>query len=301
MIKSIALFCVLVAHQVVAVAQPTDRTGVAEWWTVSSNSDSGYRRTQFFTSDYNTVLVDVDSRIEFWLPPYRSSSSWGPFVRLAAIDSSRDQPWENAWFGRPGVGVQMFPFSDRVWRKNKTGRLLGPLRIFGEYNFIQYWGDDNRWRPTRQQRFGIDYWRGLHVNSHARAWWVETWDSLSWSSSNEFDKKYDTAILANTLRLGLRRTAGGAASALTPYLAAESSWTKNDQYYWENRLLAGGGVRVAPVLQTQKGGHRIRVTRLVLYGEYLRAAAYYGVTPSSAIPRFDVRFGASLSIGDWYK
>jgi hypothetical protein len=284
-----------------ALAQDTSTVGVGQWLTLSSNLDAGYRRTQFFRPRYDTTLLNTESRVEVWLPPFRSSLSWGPYLRLAAITSSRDQPWENAWLGAPGVGVQVYPFSGAGVRAGTFGRLLGPLRVFAEYDLVKYWGAENDWRPTEQTRIGIDYWRALYVNSHARPWWAETWHGLTWNSSNEFSPDYDTTVLANVVRAGVRKSGGGVASVITPYGAIESSWTKNDAYYWENRLLLGGGMRVAPILTRQNQGERVWLARIVFYGEYLRAAAYYRAKPESSLPRFDARVGISASIGDWYK
>ncbi|NOT26378.1 MAG: hypothetical protein HOP16_09795 [Acidobacteria bacterium] len=295
------LACVLVLPRGLA-AQETAALGIGDWLTVSSNMDASFRRTQFFEPRYKTVLFDVESRVEFWLPPFRGSFSWGPYIRVAAIASSRDQPWENAWLGAPGVGLQAFPFSSAGARGTGAGRWLGPLRVFAEYDVVRYWGVANSWRPTRRTRIGADYWRAFHVNDHSHAWWGETWHGVSWNSSNEFSSSYDTTVLANAVRLGVRKPNGGAVSSIAPYGIVESSWTRNDEYYWENRLLLGGGLRVAPDLaRRNRPGRGMWLTRMVFYAEYLRSAAFYGVTAPPSVPRFDVRVGVGASVGDWYK
>jgi hypothetical protein len=72
-------------------------------------------------------------------------------------------------------------------------------------------------------------------------------------------------------------------------------------FYWENRLLVGGGVRFAPSLKKLDYHGRPWPNRFVVFGEYENTAAYYGPTAPSPVPRFDIRFGVSASIGHWYK
>ena len=148
--------------------------------------------------------------------------------------------------------------------------MLGPLRVFGEYNRLNYWGAENSWRPRKQTRFGAEHWRSLHVNDLSSAWWAETWNGLWRQSANEFDPKYRSTIFANAIRTGVR-VPNARVSAVTPYLAIESSVTGNKTYYWENRLLAGAGVRVAPSI---KGRFQdvTRVNRFAVYAEYLHVA-----------------------------
>src|SRR5262249_36737677 len=125
---------------------------------------------------------------------------------------------------------------------------------------------------------------------------------------------------ANSVRYGLRKPRGGALSAISPYLAVESSRTKYDRtgtghcafnnpsagpnpcdFYWENRLLAGGGLRFAPSLARLNSKDRTWLTRFVIYGEYMDTATYYGPAAPPSVPRFDVRVGVSANIGHWYK
>lgn len=302
-------------------AQQVSAPGVGKWLTVSANiSEAGYRRTQFSDPHYDTSVFQWDSRGEIWLPPFRDKFSWGPYVRLAGIAGSRNDAWQNAFLAAPGIGFQVYPLS--YWRfqsrHNKAAKLFGPLRFFAEYSRTNYWGTENRWRPRSQSRIGFEYWKAVNVNEPSRYWWVEIWNGLYWQSSNEFTDKYNTVILANAWRSGIRKTHSGILSTITPYLAFESSRTKYDytgnnnctfaatnsnpcDFYWENRFLVGGGLRFAPSLIKLGYKNRAWLTRFVVYGEYLNTAAYYGPTAPSSVPRFDFRVGLSVSIGQWYK
>lgn len=172
---------------------------IADWVTLSSNIDGGFRTTQFFEPAHNASLIQWDSRVELWLPPFRRKFSWGPYVRVAGVKSSGSEAWENAWFGAPGVGAQVYPFSSARLRRSRSvvAQLLGPVRLFAEYNVLNY---------------------------------------------------YDAVVLAAAFRGGLRSVLGRA-SGVTPYFAVETSKTSHHDYYWENRLLIGGGLRFTPFLR----------------------------------------------------
>jgi hypothetical protein len=291
------LFCVLPAA---SLAQSERALGVDPYLTFAGNFDIAYHQTQFFVPNHNAIVGQWDTRAEIWLPPFRREFSWGPYIRITGIAASQAEAWENAWLGGPGVGFQVYPFSLPFSRRshNHLLRMMGPLRLFGEYNRLNYWGQTNQWRPHKQTRFGAEHWRALHVNDVSSPWWAETWNGLWWQSANEFSPAYHTWIFANAARAGVR-AAGLRWSAFTPYIAVESSRTDNGSYYWENRLLAGGGVRYAPSLK----GHfqeRLSFNRFAVYAEYLHVGAYYSQTAPSSIPAHEVRAGITFSTGQWY-
>ena len=137
-----------------------------------------------------------------------------------------------------------------------------------------------------------------------RPWWAETWNGLWWQSANEFDPRYRSTIFASAVRSGVRAPERGALSAVTPYVALESSLTRNTSYYWENRLLVGAGFRITPPLRG-RFQERTRVNRLALYAEYLHVATYYRDVASqqanfAGIPNHEVRIGLTFSTGLWY-
>jgi hypothetical protein len=303
----VAFMCVALAGTFTGQAQPPPLGRV----TVSSDIEGGYRKTQFSTPHYNTGVLQWDGRIELWLPPLREQHLWGPYVRVAGIAGTEPDSWQNAWLGGPGFGVQTYPLRG----------LLGPTRVFAEYNFTHYWGEDfpgqgTSWRPKNQIRAGFDYWKAVNVNSLDKGGWMELWNGLYWQSGNEFTDRYDSVLFANSGRFGIR-IPNSRISAITPYLTVQSSLSKYrrigtkdcflapDQnsrdpqnpcdFFWENRLLAGAGFRVAPHLSNSV------LTRLVFYGEYLNTATYYGPAAPSSFPRYDILVGVSANIGDWYK
>jgi len=280
--------------------QPSGTVGFAKWWTVSGHSDSGYRRTQFFEPHYDTTVFQWDSRMELWLPPFYRRFSWGPYLHVSVIDSNRTQAWENGWLAGPGVGFQVYPFSSArfVGNHQSLARVLTPVRLFGEYNRLNYWGEENQWRPRAQARVGLEYWRAVNVNNPSRALWTEVWTGLIWHSANEFDTKYDTVILGSVLRLGARVPQAKLLSWFSPYVLLDSSFSENDDYFWENRLRVGGGSRCSPPIPA---GWQETLNRLVVYAEYIDATTYYHESVQPAVPNHDFRVGMSFSIGEWFR
>jgi len=269
--------------------------------TFAGNFDLGTRETQFFESNHNAFVGQWDTRIEFWLPPSRAKFSWGPYLRVAGIAASKNPAWENAWLAGPGAGIQVYPFSLPSFRKSDSivGQILGPVRLFGEYSRLNYWGKENSWRPNNQKRIGVEYWGAFHVNDAFPAW-LEIWSGVWRQSSNEFDSHYNTQIFAVSSRGGLRIPNADSLSAFTPYIALESSSTNKNQYYWENRLNLGGGLRYAPLLNNDPA-ESVGISRLVLYVEYIKVSTYYHSAAPSSVPDHDVRMGISMSIGEWFR
>jgi hypothetical protein len=280
-------------------ADSREDLGLSRWLTISGNFDAGYRKTQFFENNHNAAVGQWDTRVELWLPPFREEFSYGPYLRFAGIAASRDPAWENALLAGPGAGLQAYPFSLPQFREQGSlvGKLFGPLRLFGEYNRLDFLGNGNSWRPDEQVRAGMEYWRASHVNSITNWWWNEMWSGLWWQSANEFDPHYNSLVFANAVRIGVRKPGAAILSYLTPYLAVESSLTDNNAYYWENKLSVGGGLRFTPVLSEMKSKW---LNRLVIYAEYVHVATYYHTSAPAPIPDYDIRVGISFSFGEWY-
>ncbi len=321
LIMAVLFFSLFLKIEKSCAGQDNTALGIGNWFTFAGNiAEAGYRKTQFFDHNYNTAVFQWEARAEFWLRPSRDKFSWGPYIRVAGIAGSKSDAWQNAWLGVPGVGFQVYPLSSWRFQRSSSilGKMFGPLRMFGEYNWTHYWGSNNSWRPRRQTRVGFEYWKALNVNEPSRFWWVEIWSGLYWQSSNEFTYDYKTVKLGNAWRSGIRKRHNRVMSTITPYLALDSSRTKYDyagtnhcifiattpnpcDFYWENRLLIGGGLRYAPSLVKFEYQYRAWLNRLVVYGEYLTTVAYYGPSAPPSVPRFDVRVGVSTTIGQWYK
>ena len=278
----------------------SDEFTLPPWITISANLDFSQRTTNFFESGYDTSLFQGDSRVEFWIPPWEKGLAWGPYIRVAGLASNRSAAWENAWMAGPGFGFHVFPFSHPALNDpdSLANKIFGPLRLFAERNHLDYLHDENEWRPDVQTRVGADYWRAINVNDTREPLWAEIWSGLFWQSANEFDDDYDSVIFGNAVRGGFRLPEAGVLSMLTPYAVLESSLTDNAEYFWENKLVAGVGLRLTPLIRKPT---RDWLTRLVVFAEYLEVVDYYRQEGPSGTPDHDFRAGVSLSIGEWYR
>jgi hypothetical protein len=296
------LLCCLAASVLSAQTADHNPIDLGRYVSAAGTFDLGYRETQFFEPHHDAAVGQWDTRVEIWLPPFRQELSWGPYIRVGGIGASQSPAWENGWLGGPGIGLQVFPFSRPALRKrdSRLGNVLGPLRLFAEYNRLDFWGRENSWRPHHQTRLGAEYWRARHVNNMSAFCWTEIWAGAWWQTANEFAVHYNTSILANSIRAGLRVPNAHALSVFTPYLVVESSLTDNRAYFWENKLVGGGGLRFAPPLKRSAPGGKW-LNRFAVYGEYVHVAAYYRQQAPSSIPNHDVRAGITFSFGEWYR
>src|ERR1700733_9574483 len=74
--------------EVPTFGQSDNVIGWDPYLTFSGNFDVDYQRTQFYSPNQNALVGDWDTRLEVWLPPFRTGFSWGPYLRFAGIDSS---------------------------------------------------------------------------------------------------------------------------------------------------------------------------------------------------------------------
>ena len=279
----------------------TKRIGIGDWLTFSANIDISNRNTQFYQSKHDTTLTQWDSRVELWLPPGPDEFSWGPYIRWSRAQSTTEYEWENSWSARPGYGLQMYPFSSKESREsdNKLVQWLGPLHAFIEKSKVRYKGVEHSWRPDYQLRAGVDYWKETNVHNLQESWWSEIWNGLVWYSTNGWDEDYNSLIFANSLRLGIREPNADLLSMFSPYVLAESSLSENSEYFWENRLILGGGVRFSLSKHKLPEGFEW-LDRFVIYAEYLEVADYYRSSATSSTPDHDFRFGINIVIGDYW-
>jgi len=266
--------------------------------TVAANFDGSYRNTQFYRLGHNSVFFQWDARAELWLPPFRSNFSWGPYFRLAGITSNRTVVWENAWLARPGVGIQAYPFSFKMFQKPEDwiGKVLSPTRFFAEYNHLHYWGGQPWWRPDRHVRAGAEYWKEINTNNTDKRYWTEVWWGLTWQSIDEWNIPVNNVIFGASGRFGLRTPKAGILSMISPYFVMESSLTENEKSWWENRMLMGGGVRFSPPINCL----RKWMSRFAVFAETVAPVAYYRYSDPSYVPEYDIRAGISISIGEWF-
>lgn len=76
-----------------------------------------------------------------------------------------------------------------------------------------------------------------------------------------------------------------------PYVKGELALSEKE-YFWENRLIGGGGIRIMPRVKIAKNADLL----LRFYGEYINVIDYFEDGPDSENPWEDIRFGINFSI-----
>jgi len=157
-----------------------------QWLTFAAYLETSYRATQFYQEGHDSVVFYWDARLEAWLPPFREEFPWGPYLRLGGTVSNRSYAWSNHWFAQPGFGLQIYPLDRPPMRQedNVLGRVLRPMRLFAEYNRLNYWGSENTWRPDWQFRWGLDYWLERNVHDTDKWLWGEIGVHVTWLSGD---------------------------------------------------------------------------------------------------------------------
>ena len=131
---------------------------------------------------------------------------------------------------------------------------------------------------------------------------METWNNFQWISANEVDTKFDSWLLTNRSSFGVRSKLRSKISTFTPFLTFENALAGNKAFYWDNRLLFGGGLRLAPSLSGSSNSlnGRTGITRLAGYVEYVHIVNFYHQTALTMAPTDEVRLGITFSFSNWY-
>lgn len=175
--------------------------------------------------------------------------------------------------------------------------MLEPLRMFGEYNRVSAFGGPDRPQVHRQVKYGVEHLLSRDLNNTGSLWWIETDNTFHWISATEFNPRYRSWLLRNTEAFGIRRPHRGYLSVISPFVTVDSAVTAKTMYYWDNRLVAGGGVKLTPPLM----GGLVGISRLAAYVDCLRVLSYYRQAAPQSIPKYEIDFGVSFSVSHWYR
>lgn len=217
-----------------------------------------------------------------------------------------------------GVGMENY-LLPRLFPKVKT---ILPwfefCRSFVDFSTIKYYYDKpSRGFPKTNLRAGIDVWYEKVPNLETRYYsylglWYDLWLQYAYQSTNYKDKNYNTATFGFVTHAGILKNRKNTPTAFLFYLLGEVS-ASGKRYFWENRILTGGGIRFFPIKNNDRFWNR-----LVCYAEGAYAVWYFKDAPETLPrwdyskssfpvsmkgdqrPRFDFRFGLSFSFGKWW-
>ncbi|MGR3310136.1 MAG: hypothetical protein ACUZ77_05110 [Candidatus Brocadiales bacterium] len=201
-------------------------------------------------------------------------------------------------------------FLDGKLYKNPYLHWLRAFRLFGENLDLEWWAGD-WWQAEHDLRIGIDYWYEWNVpggegwpyekekalESHLKLW-GELWMEGSWRKTNFFSTDYNSWTFGTAEKLGIRAWNWRASPEskisvhLMPYVTMEASVSEKNDFFWENRLLAGGGIRLMPRIKLCSTKDLL----IRLFAEHVTAVDYFKSGPDSEVPWNDIRVGINFSI-----
>ncbi|AEE54580.1 hypothetical protein [Haliscomenobacter hydrossis] len=260
--------------------------------------ESNHHLVQFF-GDYS------GRKSNFFRVGYNGGSTWNEFrfffPRLskmiptkislpdpyftALLKAQRDINWEDRL--DMGIGLEWRPF-------NKFGN----LRFYTLYQWTEFLRYDPAWswRPKSDYRIGTEFYKESHFLDYS-PFWSEMWADFSWRKTNFFIPDFNAWTFGFVPKFGLKAPAKNKFRVM-PYLTGELSLAGktvsiNTNYFWQNRILVGGGFRWMPFLfhANEFFGANIRRTRF--YAEALYVAKYLRGAAEQDIPDFDFRMGVT--------
>jgi hypothetical protein len=165
--------------------------------------------------------------------------------------------------------------------------------------YLQY-RDEWSWRPKRDFRIGIELYRECNLysgSSEAENFlWGEFWGDASWRETSFFIPHFRTWTFAFVPKIGIRLFPEREL-AIMPYATGEVSVTGRTDF-WQNRLLAGAGVRLMP-FRRLTGTMSYFLKGVRVYAEGLWVVSYFKDKAPPSIPGYDFRAGIGFTINRW--
>ena len=192
------------------------------------------------------------------------------------------------------------------WRPFKHARFESPLarwfyhvRLYATQHgtsYLQY-RDEWAWRPNEDFRVGVELYRECNLYSGGlpteSPLWAEVWADASWRRTNFVVNDFRSWTVAVVPRVGVRVPAG-ARLALMPYLTGELAATGRSEP-WQNRVLAGFGLRVMP-FRSGDGPAAAILQGVRLYAEAVWVVGYISGASDPGGPSRDVRAGVAFQL-----
>lgn len=267
---------------------------MGDFFAFLSISDWTYRQTNIYLDDYNFVggwsyVKIVWDRIN--LKGENQRLPFGLYLSGTIAGSNQDKPWENNYVF--GIGLEKYILDD----VKDIPALLKNIRLYAEYLKIGYTKQEaEEWVPDYDVRIGLDLYKdfGIGPEKSSKSLWSEIWSNLCWQKTNFFSDEYESIIFAYNFKFGLRFPRSTSIS-LMPYFVSEASWTSQHDFFWQNRLFLGGGLRIMPFQKAKMD----LWNRFKIFAEYIRVIGHFKENPPLYTPDFDLRAGIAFSIGLW--
>lgn len=266
-----------------------------------SYGEFSHRNTNLYHEDYDSIAGWWENRLIFRykhvaIHPLMQRMLFEPYGKFTLAASEKQFPWENHV-------VYGFGLENRIldrWKRLNSPWLswLYRLRLYVEYLEIEYTKDEAEdWVPDHDFRYGFDLWKEWNIPPEAEDsyLWGELWANVGWRKTNFFESNYETYSSGALTRLGIKpknslEIGENFKINVMPYLMLEASYSGKD-YFWENRLNIGGGIRVMSVVHWQCGKEII----MRIFAENLHTADHFRGDPDPDTPDDDFRVGINFS------
>lgn len=260
--------------------------------------DVSYRDTNFFEDNYDGGVGWVEARFIF--PRFSEFIETNiplpdPFL-IGTIKSLKDIDWEDRL--DYGVGIEWRPLKRSKFLDHTLLAWTKHLRFYVEYLGTEYLQDREEWswRPDDDFRVGVDFYR--ECNLYNNLWyWGEFWGDVSWRKTNFYVDDYKSWTFGFVPKLGVKIFPDKALAPM-PYATGEVSLTERREF-WQNRALAGAGLRVMPFRKYNKKPMDILIKGLRIYTEALWVVDYFKDDAVSGTPDHDYRVGINFTINWW--
>ena len=261
--------------------------------------ETSYRTTNFFKDDYGETVTWLENRIFF--PRFSEFINTSiplpdPFF-IQILKYVPDMDWEDRW--DYGVGIEWRPFKKAESFHNRVLSWIRHVRFYSVYLLTKRFQDKDEWswRPDDDLRIGAELYRECNLYNE-RLYWAEFWTDGSWRATNFYIDDYNSWTFAIVPKVGIKFFPENE-WALMPYLTGEIALTGRSEY-WQNRMLAGIGIRVMP-FRWYDGIISTFIRGIRIYAENLWIIHYFDDLPlcSECIPEDDLRIGINYTINWW--
>lgn len=256
--------------------------------------DVTYRYTNFYETKYDGVVFSNETRLI--IPRFNKFINLGfplpePYIS-GSLNYMKKINWENRL--NYGVGIEWRPLNTITFLDKPIFSWAKQLRFYILYlytSFLQY-EDSWSWRPKSDFRYGIELYKETNFYN-TDFYWAEIWADASWRKTNFFVKDYNSWTFAIVPKLGIKALQEKE-FCIMPYVTGELALTQRTEF-WQNRILAGGGIRVMPFRWNESKMHGL-IKGLRIYIENLWVLKYLGEKAAMTIPNYDLRVGINYTI-----
>lgn len=259
--------------------------------------DVSFQNTNFFKKNYDGAVGWAETRFVF--PRFSEFINTpiplpDPFF-IGTIKDMKDIDWEDRF--DYGIGMEWRPLKRANSLNDTFLEWTKHLRFYAVYLKTEFLKDEEElgWKPHNDFRAGVDLYR--ECNLYNNLWyWGEFWGDASWRKTNFYVDDFKSWTFSFVPKVGIKLFPDKALAPM-PYATGEVSLTERREF-WENRALAGAGLRFMP-FRFFDDTTAIFIKGLKIYTEALWVVDYFKDDAPHGTPNHDYRVGLNFTINWW--